>query len=117
MGAFTVLAMGLPGLDERLSTGRDFPAPGERESSLNSLSMDNMGSLGSLHLKEDLLCLPRRYCEEWKTSKHLIDHYPNIKAAGRWIVNRLFSGDTVYERGEEPILNQCNIRECLYKLL
>jgi len=112
IGALTVAATGLPGLNEAASTGRDFPkSGGENESSLNSLA------LSSLDLKTDILCLPRSYCEEWKSRKHLIDEYPNIKAVAKWLLNRIFDGDTVYEKGNEPFLNQCHIRECLQKLL
>ena len=43
-------------------------------------------SLG-FHL-QDILCMPRVYCEKMKRRKHVIDQYPNTKKVAAWLVGR-----------------------------
>ena len=41
---------------------------------------------------QDILCMPRVYCEKMKRRKHVIDQYPNTKKVAAWLVGRYRDG-------------------------
>ena len=42
--------------------------------------------------QQDILCMPRVYCEKMKRRKHVIDQYPNTKKVAAWLVGRYRDG-------------------------
>ena len=66
---------------------------GDIYQSLNILGNDILdydfgdGDLGKYDM-EDLLCLPRNYCERLQSKKYLLDQYPNIKKVASWMANK-----------------------------
>jgi len=111
LGFATLFSSGLQLLSLGGSVGRAFgEAEGDSENSIG-------GALAEYNM-QDLLCMPRMYCEKLKRRKHVIDQYPNTKKVAAWLVGRIFQRDTVYSNPEEePIYNKCNLRECLMALL
>merc|ERR1712088_40290 len=90
----------------------------QQEEESNSVGGDSLGGALAEYNMQDILCMPRVYCEKMKRRKHVIDQYPNTKKVAAWLVGRLFDRDTVYSKEEEePIYNKCNLRECLLALL
>ena len=62
---------------------------------------------------ENVLCLPRQYCDRFKNQKHLLDQYPNMKTVAAFLAKKYFENiqEDSYTHG------QCNIRQCLNELL
>jgi len=63
---------------------------------------------------EDILCLPRNYCERLQSKKYLLDQYPNIKTVASWMAIKYFEGVDISEKQE---YSKCNIRDCVMSLL
>jgi len=62
----------------------------------------------------DVLCIPRNYCENLKRKKYLIDQFPVMKTVGVNIAEMIWDKDYISEKGSE---SWCNLRECVFSLL
>ena len=62
----------------------------------------------------DVLCIPRNYCENLKRKKYLIDQFPAVKTIGVNIAEIIWDRDFVSEKGSHT---WCNLRECVFSLL
>jgi len=73
------------------------------------------GELDSLsrYTVDDVLCLPRQYCDQLRGSKHLLDQYPNMKTVAAFLTEKYFQN--IQE--EDYSHSQCNVRQCLKDLL
>ena len=81
LGFATLFSSGLQLLSLGGSVGRAFgEAEGDSENSIG-------GALAEYNM-QDLLCMPRMYCEKLKRRKHVIDQYPNTKKVAAWLVGR-----------------------------
>lgn len=63
---------------------------------------------------DDILCMPRNYCEKLQRKKYLIDQYPNMKLVASWMAEKYFEGVDI---SENQVYSQCNVRECIMTLL
>ena len=54
---------------------------------------------------QDILCMPRVYCEKMKRRKHVIDQYPNTKKVAAWLVGR-YQLTTIFQVVDANILGQ-----------
>jgi len=115
LGVAALLSSSMQLLSLGGGVGRAF---GEQEDEGNSVGSNSLGGALADYNMQDILCMPRVYCEKMKRRKHVIDQYPNTKKVASWLVGRLFDRDTVYSKEEEePLYNKCNLRECLLALL
>ena len=114
LGVATLLSSGLQVLSmQAVSVGREFTnrdATEERNS--DALSSDALE-----YNINDILCIPRNYCEKMKRKKYLLDQYPMAKKVAALLAGLLFDKDSVQERGQAQGYNQCHLRECVYSLL
>jgi len=117
LGLGVAAVLGSSSLGGRSVGGRRLD--GDIYQSLNILGNDILdydfgdGDLGKYDM-EDLLCLPRNYCERLQSKKYLLDQYPNIKKVASWMANKYFEGVDISEKQE---YSKCNIRECIMSLL
>jgi hypothetical protein len=115
LGVAALLSSSMQLLSLGGGVGRAF---GEQEDEGNSVGSNSLGGALADYNMQDILCMPRVYCEKMKRRKHVIDQYPNTKKVAAWLVGRLFDRDMVYSKEEEePLYNKCNLRECLLALL
>jgi hypothetical protein len=63
---------------------------------------------------DDILCMPRNYCEKLQRKKYLIDQYPNMKLVASWMAEKYFEGVDI---SENQVYSQCKVRECIMTLL
>jgi hypothetical protein len=65
----------------------------------------------------DVVCLPRLYCEKLKSNKAVIDQFITTKKVGLWMLDRLYDKDTIHAQEDTSLSSQCHLRECIYSLL
>ena len=96
------------------ASGRQFED--DAEQLMNSIDHE-FSSLSQSGLSvDDILCLPRQYCDKLKAQKHLLDQYPNMKTVAAWMTEKYF--ENVAESSSEYYSHgQCNIKQCLQELL
>jgi len=87
---------------------------------------DSMGALASENSVENdaleydvnnILCIPRNYCENLKRKKYMIDQYPTAKKVASVVAGMIFDKDFVQEKGKASVINQCHLRECIFALI
>ena len=76
-------------------------------------TIDNELETMSNYSVDDVLCLPRQYCDNLLNSKHLLDGYPNMKTIAAWMTEKYFENI----EHEAYSHSQCNVRQCLKDLL
>ena len=112
LGVATLLSSGLQVMSmEAVSVGRAFNIIDTVDT---ELSDDNDALDYNIN---DILCIPRNYCETMKRKKYMIDQYPTIKKIASLVAELVFDKDSVMERGEPSVYNQCYLRECVFALL
>ena len=112
LGVATLLSSGLQIMSMGgVGVGRQFDTMGTLESE-NSVDNDVLE-----YNMSDILCIPRNYCEKLKRKKYMIDQYPKVKMVASMMAGMVFDKDTVQEKGESSIYNQCNLRECIFALI
>ena len=112
LGVATLLSSGLQIMSMGgVGVGRQFDTMGTLESE-NSVDNDVLE-----YNMSDILCIPRNYCEKLKRKKYMIDQYPKVKMVSSMVAGMVFDKDTVQEKGESSIYNQCNLRECIFALI
>jgi len=94
-----------------LGSGRKFDTENNAEYFLNTIDgeLDNL----SQYSVDEMLCLPRQYCDTLKDRKHLLDSYPNMKTVAAWLTEKYFENTW----SEDYSHSQCNVRQCLKDLL
>ena len=94
-----------------LGSGRKFDTENNAEYFLNTIDgeLDNL----SQYSMDEVLCLPRQYCDTLKDRKHLLDSYPNMKTVAAWLTEKYFENTW----SEDYSHSQCNVRQCLKDLL
>ena len=112
LGVATLLSSGLQVMSmQAVSVGRQF-------NTIDSFEIDNSDDNDALEYDiNDILCIPRNYCETMKRKKYMLDQYPTIKKIASFLVEIVFDKDSVTERGETSVYNQCYLRECVFALL
>jgi len=112
LGVATLLSSGLQVMSmQAVSVGRQF-------NTIDSFETENSDDNDALEYDiNDILCIPRNYCETMKRKKYMLDQYPTIKKIASFLVEIVFDKDSVTERGETSVYNQCYLRECVFALL
>ena len=109
LGVATLLSSGLQLMAiPPVSVGRHFDGDDGKDDLTSDILNYNVN---------DIRCIPRTYCEQLKRKKHMIDEYPLVKKVASMMSNFVFDKDTVLERGESSVWNQCYVRECVFTLL
>merc|ERR1719206_1272099 len=112
LGVATLLSSGLQVMSmQAVSVGRQF-------NTIDSFETENSDDNDALEYDiNNILCIPRNYCETMKRKKYMLDQYPTIKKIASFLVEFVFDRDSVTERGETSVYNQCYLRECVFALL
>lgn len=94
-----------------LGSGRKFETENNAEYFLNTID----GELDTLsqYSVDEVLCLPRQYCDTLREKKHLLDSYPNMKSVAAWLTEKYFENI----ESDDYSHSQCNVRQCLKDLL
>jgi len=109
LGVATLLSSGLQIMSMgSVGIGRKF----DTLESVNSVDNDAIE-----YNLNDILCIPRNYCENLKRKKYMIDQYPTAKQVASVVAGMFFDKDSVQEKGKASVYNQCNLRECIFALL
>ena len=108
LGVATLLSSGLQVMSmQSVSVGRQFNTVDENSEDNDALEYDI----------NDILCMPRNYCETMKRKKYILDQFPTIKKIASSLAGLIFDKYSVLERGETSVYNQCHLRECIFAVL
>jgi len=112
LGVATLLSSGLQIMSMgSVGVGRQFD-------SMGALASENSADNDALEYDvNNILCIPRNYCENLKRKKYMIDQYPTAKKVASVVAGMVFDKDFVQEKGEASVINQCHLRECIFSLI
>merc|ERR1719445_149136 len=95
---------------QSISVGRQF-------NSFDTLESENSDSNDVLDYNmNDILCIPRNYCEKMKRKKYMLDQYPTVKNIAAVVAGAVFNKDSALEMAGSSLYKKCHFRDCVFDL-
>ena len=112
LGVATLLSSGLQVMSmQAVNVGRHF-------NTMDTFETENSDDNDAIEYDiNDILCIPRKYCEKMKRRKSVLDQYPTIKRIGSLLSRIVFDKDSMAEREETSSYNQSCLRDCVFALV